>query len=869
MSDLAIKLISENKKTRNLKLDLGHCGLTRLPQELNECIWLETLILSNSWYGTIDYDKNRIDFNYSENSGKHNHITSIEGIENLCNLKELIVSGDDTKWGHSQWQLNDLSPVRELINLKRLECAFTHVSDLTPLANLINLQRLVCCHTEVRDLTPILPLIKNGQDVVWGAPWYSYVNKFYFESYPLNIPPSEIVKRGTKAVLDYFTEREREQFKNTEVKLILIGNSTVGKTSLCRFLRERIFDSDECSTEGIVSNLKWIPDGLGIQVNIWDFGGQEYYHATHRLFLSRNTVYVLVWDAQTNKSGHIKTPIRYAISESTVSLEHFPLRWWVQNIRNFTRENGTIPILLVQNKCARDGVERVSKEFEKPPFNLPPDCLDNHIDLEATNAHYTTPKSETRKWQRNFESFEERLLDTLQSQLVKYEFAIYHRDICDEVRRLSTKGIRFMSYIDFENLCYRIEANAKMDLVLIYLNDITGDILYHPRNKRLQDRVFIHPNWVCSSIYKILNRQVQVQNGIFSVKMVCKALRCDEKEALNFVELMREFELIFDDIDEARQVTGQYVAPQYLPERCTQPGELEGAKKFANLTHVFTLWFPEFLPKSHIARFVAFWGGKAKHRLFWKNGLLFQTEGCTALVERTEENKIRVDLQSNNPKRAEAIRRIFQSFLHLEDGQAGFAVSLDDKDFVWWRDVQEAIHIQGRQVKTYSGTETAKYIELQPFHIFHQPPMLQPKKVFISYSHKDEDAMKELDKFLGPLERKGEITIWTDRKILPGQNWKDAILSNLEDADLTLLLVSANFLDSDFINKEEIPRAFQRMNDHGKHVIPIILNYCLWDMTSLSALQATPKDGRPIADFGNPAQAWSEVARGILGLLNA
>jgi len=143
------------------------------------------------------------------------------------------------------------------------------------------------------------------------------------------------------------------------------------------------------------------------------------------------------------------------------------------------------------------------------------------------------------------------------------------------------------------------------------------------------------------------------------------------------------------------------------------------------------------------------------------------------------------------------------------------------------------------------------------------------KKVFISYSHKDEDAMKELDKFLGPLERKGEISIWTDRKILPGQNWQAEIMRELESADLTLLLVSANFLHSDFINNEEIPRAFHRMNEHGKPVIPIILNFCMWDHTDLKHLQATPKDGRPIADFPNPAQAWNEVARGILSLLNA
>jgi hypothetical protein len=147
-------------------------------------------------------------------------------------------------------------------------------------------------------------------------------------------------------------------------------------------------------------------------------------------------------------------------------------------------------------------------------------------------------------------------------------------------------------------------------------------------------------------------------------------------------------------------------------------------------------------------------------------------------------------------------------------------------------------------------------------------PTSMAKKIFVSYSHKDEEYMKELDKFLGPLERKGEVSIWTDRKILPGQNWKEEILRELECADLTVLLVSANFLDSDFINMEEIPRAFKRREDAGKHVVPIILNFCLWNITDLGSLQATPKDGRPIADFSNQVQAWNEVARAILNLIN-
>lgn len=787
-------------------------------------------------------------------------ISDLRPLSKLTQLEELNIWSTPVK---------DVSPLANLIKLKILDASRTEIEDISPLANLKALEKLYIAYTKVTDLGPLLNLIRQGVPVKWDEDWL-LTKRIFVTECPLIHPSPDIVKKGNTAILNYFDERGKLQFKNTEIKLIFVGNSTAGKTSLSRFLRERLFQFGQPSTHGIKTE-KWQPEGHEIQVNIWDFGGQEYYHATHRLFLSQNAVYVLLWDAQTDKGGNCETPIHFDNdpNPSIIRLEHFPQKWWLRNIRHYTREsNPPVPMLLVQNKCARDGVQRVSDSFGKSSYNLQPEWLDNHIDLEATADHIADPKPETRKWQRSFETFEERLLELLQSQMATYEFAVYHRDIRDKVRQLAAEGVNNMSYPDFEQLCRDIEADAKMDLVQIYLRDITGDILYYPHNERLRERVFLRPDWVCNNVYQILSRQVQEQNGIFGVDWVCTALQCNESNALDFVELMREFELVFDDTDDTGNPIGQLVAPQYLPDTCTKPDKLEAAKEYVNLSHAFTLWFPDFLPKSHIARFVAYWGNQAKQRLFWKNGLLFQTENCTALVERTTEDKIQVEIQANHPKRVEAIERIFQSFMHLEDGQAGFAVSLDGNAFVWWGDVQEAMHMQARQIKTYPS-ETTKYIDLIPFAIFSKnPKMTTPKKVFISYSHKDEEAMKELDKFLGPLERKGDISIWTDRKILPGQNWKEEILRELESADLTLLLVSANFLDSDFIHEEEIPRAFQRMDEHGKKVIPIILNFCLWDITPLGALQATPKDGRPIADYSNFAQAWSEVARGIFALLN-
>jgi Leucine-rich repeat (LRR) protein len=786
-----------------------------------------------------------------------NQISDVRFLEKLTNLAELYLGSNEI----SDWRF-----LEKLTRLTSLDLRDNKISDIRFLRKLTEITTLDLSRNQISDIEPLLPLIKKGIPVILEE----HENGINLFNNPLTNPPMEIVEQGNAAILNYFSERSKQQFQNTEIKLILIGNSTAGKTSLSRYLRERVYEHGQPTTHGI-QNYLWEPEDRELQVNCWDFGGQEYYHATHRLFLSRNSVYVLVWDACTDKGGTEPTEIWYPEEghSSMALLEHFPHLWWLKNIRHFTSgSNPPVSVLLVQNKSARDGIKRLSPELEKPPFELLPEWIDNHIDIAASAQHQHDPQPDTRKWQRSFEEFEERLFDKLKSQLTHYEFAVYHRDIRDRVRALASgdNPVNEMSWTAFEEMCRDIEPDAKMDLVQIYLRDITGDILYFDKNERLRHRVFLRPDWVCNRIYAILSRKVLERQGLFDRNWVQEALQCEESEALDFVELMREFQLVFAENDENGAPTGNYVAPQYLPDTCTNSGELDGAKKYANLAHAFTLWFPEFLPKSHIARFVAHWGGNAKQRLFWKNGLLFQTAGCTALVERSEEFKIRVDIQQGDTaKRAAAIQRIFQSFLDLEDGQAGFAVSLNAQDFVWWPDAEEAIRTRARQVKIFPS-ETAKHTDIQPFIIF-QKPVTMAKKVFISYSHRDEDAMKELDKFLGPLERKGDIEIWTDRKILPGQNWKDEILHALNSADLTLLLVSANFLDSNFINDEEIPRAFQRREAEGKHVVPIILNYCLWDITDLKNLQAIPKDGRPIADYPNAAQGWSEVARALIDLL--
>lgn len=139
----------------------------------------------------------------------------------------------------------------------------------------------------------------------------------------------------------------------------------------------------------------------------------------------------------------------------------------------------------------------------------------------------------------------------------------------------------------------------------------------------------------------------------------------------------------------------------------------------------------------------------------------------------------------------------------------------------------------------------------------------RPIEVFCSYSHKDESLRDELETHLSILKRRGAISVWHDRRISPGTEWNGQISQHLNTADLILLLVSANFIDSKYCFDEEMTRAMQRHQLREARVVPVILRDCIWDLAPFSKLQALPKDGKPVLAWSNRDEAFKNVALGI------
>ena len=142
-------------------------------------------------------------------------------------------------------------------------------------------------------------------------------------------------------------------------------------------------------------------------------------------------------------------------------------------------------------------------------------------------------------------------------------------------------------------------------------------------------------------------------------------------------------------------------------------------------------------------------------------------------------------------------------------------------------------------------------------------------QVFLSYSHRDEAMRDRLQVHLAMLKRNGLIETWHDRMIPAGNVLDDEIDEHLENANVVLLLVSADFLASDYCYTREMARALERREQGLAQVIPIILDHCDWLYSPLATLKAVPKDGKPISKWPNESEAWLDVVSEIRAALPA
>jgi hypothetical protein len=142
-----------------------------------------------------------------------------------------------------------------------------------------------------------------------------------------------------------------------------------------------------------------------------------------------------------------------------------------------------------------------------------------------------------------------------------------------------------------------------------------------------------------------------------------------------------------------------------------------------------------------------------------------------------------------------------------------------------------------------------------------------PIEVFISYSHRDEPLRRALEDHLSLLRRQSWISTWHDRQISAGTEWVDQIDAHLESARMILLLVSPNFMASEYCYGVELRRALERHAAGEARIIPVILRPVDWKDAPFGKLQSLPKDGKPVTSWRNRDGHLRTLARASEGLL--
>jgi TIR domain len=170
-------------------------------------------------------------------------------------------------------------------------------------------------------------------------------------------------------------------------------------------------------------------------------------------------------------------------------------------------------------------------------------------------------------------------------------------------------------------------------------------------------------------------------------------------------------------------------------------------------------------------------------------------------------------------------------------------------------DVAETLHLT--EIATPSSDD-AKAAELA---------LPRALRIFISYAPQDDHFRGKLIAHLSSLKREGLVALWTDRDIAAGDDRETAIDENLEEADVILLLVSQDFIDSDYIQSKELKRALARHQADEALVVPIIVRPADWENAPFARFQAIPTDATPVTKWPDLDEAWVDVVKSLRALI--
>jgi len=840
-------------KSSARSLDLSDLSLTTLPPEIGSLTTLRTLDLHGNYVtslppeigsltalGTLDLSQNQL--------------TSLPPEIGSLTALEILVLFDN--------QLTTLpSEIASLTALRALDLDGNQLTSLPPeigsLTALVTLDldgnRLTTLPAVIGSLTALQLLYLAGNQLTtlpreMGS--LTALRTLHLHGNEALGIPKEVLDSGdrpasARAILDYyFRVITQPTTPLNEGKMILVGRGEVGKTSLVRRLRENRFNPKQKKTDGI--RIEPWEISLGprekVLLHVRDFGGQEIMHATHRFFLTRRSLYLVVLNGR--EGG-----------------EDADAEYWLKTINALAPDS---PVLVVLNKHRSHpaSLNRTGLCAKYP----------NVCGFVETDCENPKPLGIVKLKQAIKDAVNEHLPD------VRAKFPASWSKIKNELSQMRTRLKKdFITFDEYRVLC---DGHQEFDRVAQenlagFLNDL-GIALNYKDDPRLSDKHVLNPQWVTEGIYKVLNAPVlAAAGGTLHVKQVGTILSVAAypKEMHTFVfELMRKFELCFPFPDR----DGEYLVPELLSK-----DEHADARTFRSDTGATRFHYRyEVLPEGLIPRFIVRTYVHSQGQPRWRTGVVVQFEGNKALVwADVAEGRVEVIVTGDTHSRRRLLAVIRSQFDHIHDNlklrpREEVPVSsvpglvLGYADLLTYereREMRPRIPFGGT-LHTLDVMQLLNGLDLEGARSAktHEPRAV---RLFFSYSSKDEEFKAELETHLSLLKREGKLAPWHMKRIVPGTDWDKTIDENLTSADIILLMISPDFLESGYINDVEVKQAMAQHASGKSRVVPVFVRDCSWTTAPFGKLQGVPK-ARAVKLAPDRDSAWREVSDWIRAIVD-
>ena len=921
-------LPSEIGQLANLTtLYLHRNKLTSVPPDIGQLAKLRELLIDDNQLTSVPPEIGRL-ANLWKLSLSVNQLTSVPPeICKLANLTELLLYDNQLtsvppeigrlanlwKLGLSRNQLTSVTPeIGQLAKLKEIglsENQLTSVpSEIGQLAKLADLflyqNQLASLPESLRRCSRLKALFLHDNPKL-GLPASVLGISFADWEHEDNTAP----KPGP--ILDYYfrTRDVSERRPLCEGKLILVGRGDVGKTSLVRRLIDNTFSRREDTTQGI--RIRKLPVVAGrkkdtIQMHVWDFGGQEIMHATHQLFLTDRSLYLVVLDG---RAGQQEAEADY----------------WLRLIASLAPES---PVLVVLNKIKKDpfALNRASLQQKYPQV----------VGFVETDCDNPGRDKKPGKDGQGIDELQKKIaqqvdkLPDIRQPFPNSWFAIKD-ELCKPRRR------NFLTVDQYRALCelHGEASPASQDNLSLFLHRL-GIALNFSEDPRLHDKHVLNPHWLTTGIYTLLNsKRLAARKGELAPADLSRELDAKKYPAEMhpfLINLMEKFELCFS-FDEppqrpkktAKKRSADVAAPvvslavslasRYLIPELLDPEQPEIAArdfndaKCLNFLYRYPVLPPGLLPRFIVRTHVL----SEEHR--WKTGVILQFDGNTALVKADPQEKtIRILINGPVAGRRRMLGVIRQDFdvihrdvPHLKPEElvsfptaSQIHVSYSELEVLYAEDPNTSIKrvVEGKIV-TATVRELLEGVEFAPLdealrptpgkarRTHRMPEEFEPNyghgplRVFYSYSRVDAKRRLRLSKSLSLLERRGLIRTWYDNEILPGAEFDKEIADKLAEADIILLLISDDFMASPYCQNIELPAAMKHRAEAGVDVLPLIIREShgwkkyevKWDNqvegVVLGKLNALPSSGKPVHDWKPADKGWSNIAEGIERVIEA